>query len=261
MWDDGVIYDEWSGGNCGDGLGPLGNDTSTCYGMRYPETVQNGNKHGIVRTEWFNGTIEEGTWYSANEGDPATKWGFTRLIDDGRVFLQFWKDGSVHFQSTFDGNFVELDRIYEEKFRDEFFMQEIAPFKFAKDRIDDKVMLERVLDSRPVHMSPSQDALWSRFINIDLAFYETWWDVSKEKKIVWEEVEYDEWTSLDTIAFNQVVVRNYGTRVKGKGTRQEAGLVRQVAFGDFRQLTFNMEGRKNGISLGVAGADVHEPGK
>ena len=229
--------------------------------MRYPETVQNGNKHGIVRTEWFNGTIEEGTWYSANEGDPATKWGFTRLIDDGRVFLQFWKDGSVHFQSTFDGNFVELDRIYEEKFRDEFFMQEIAPFKFAKDRIDDKVMLERVLGSRPVHMSPSQDALWSRFINIDLAFYETWWDVSKEKKIVWEEVEYDEWTSLDTIAFNQVVVRNYGTRVKGKGTRQEAGLVRQVAFGDFRQLTFNMEGRRNGISLGVAGADVHEPGK
>ena len=37
--------------------------------------------------------------------------------------------------------------------------------------------------------------------------------------------------------------------------------MRQVAFGDFRQLTFNMEGQKNGISLGVAGADVHEPGK
>ena len=113
MWADNVIYDEWSGGNCGDG-----NETCVCHGMRYPESVQNGNKHGIVRTQWFNGTVEEGTWYSANEGDPATKWGFTRLIDDDRVYLQFWKDGVIHFQSTgwmpIFGVFIELDRFYEQ---------------------------------------------------------------------------------------------------------------------------------------------------
>ena len=106
MWANGVIYDEWSGGNCGDG-----NETCSFFGMRYPYPF---DKHGIVRTQWSNGTVEEGTWYSANEGDPATKWGLTRLIDDGRIYLQFWKDGIVHFQSTFNGNFVELDRFYKQ---------------------------------------------------------------------------------------------------------------------------------------------------
>ena len=139
-------------------------------------------------------------------------------------------------------------------------MQDVAPFKFSKESINDKVMLELVLASRPVHMSPSQDALWSRFNDLDLAFFEKWWKLPDEEMISWDEVQYDEWTSNDTIAGNEVTVRNYGTRSKAVGVQQHAGLVRQVAFGDFRQLTYTMEGKKNGMSVGVAGADIPEEG-
>ena len=55
-------------------------------------------------------------------------------------------------------------------------------------------------------------------------------------------------------------MRNYGTRSKAVGDMQQAGLVRQVSFGDFRQLCYTMEGKKNGISVGVAGADIPEEG-
>ena len=262
MWQEGVIYDEWVGGNCGDGWGPIGNNTASCYGMRFPTTMKNGAKHGIVRTEWYNGTVEEGTWYSGNEGDPATKWGLTRLIDDGRVFIQFFKDGALHFQSTFDRNFVELDRMYEEEFRDEYFMQDIAPFKFSKEPISSKDMLDLVLNSRPVHLGSIQDAMWSRFIDIDVTWFEKWWELPGEEMITWDEVVYDEWTSADTIVegSHEVIVRNYGTRSKAEGAIKHAGLVRQVAFNDFRQLTYTMEGQKNGISIGVAAANIPEIG-
>ena len=64
-------------------------------------------------------------------------------------------------------------------------MQDVAPFKFSKESIDDKMMLDLVLSSRPVHMSPSQDALWSRFIDLDLAFFEKWWKLPDEEMISW----------------------------------------------------------------------------
>jgi len=74
---------------------------------------------------------------------------------------------------------------------------------------------------------------------------------------------YDEWTSAETIVegSHEVIMRNYGTRSKAEGAIQHAGLVRQVAFNDFRQLTYTMEGQKNGMSIGVAAADIPELGE
>ena len=100
-------------------------------------------------------------------------------------------------------------------------------------------------------------------IDIDVTWFEKWWELPGEEMITWDEVIYDEWTSADTIVegSHEVIVRNYGTRSKAEGAIKHAGLVRQVAFNDFRQLTYTMEGQKNGISIGVAGATIPEVGQ
>ena len=98
LWDEGVIYDVWEGSSCGDGVlheNPEPLNAAKCYGMRY-EGKYGNNPHGIVRTEWNNGTVEEGTWFGASE-NPAIKNGLNRLIVDGRVFLQMFTMGMMEF--------------------------------------------------------------------------------------------------------------------------------------------------------------------
>ena len=61
MWDNSsygaVIYDEWDCTNATESPGK-------CYGMHYDRV--NGSRHGVVRIEYNNGSIEEGTWYGFN---------------------------------------------------------------------------------------------------------------------------------------------------------------------------------------------------
>ena len=46
-----------------------------CIGM----FEDDGTKHGIVRTEWFNGTFEDATWFSTDSGEEL-RHGLRRLI-------------------------------------------------------------------------------------------------------------------------------------------------------------------------------------
>ena len=67
MWDTtngNVTYMEWEEGCVDDIVMP--GQQGKCFVMRYnTENVSStyGNKHGIVRIEWEDGSIEESTWY------------------------------------------------------------------------------------------------------------------------------------------------------------------------------------------------------
>ena len=77
MWEGGAIYDEWTGDFCA--------LNARCSGMS-----KNGAKYGIVRLEYSNGTVEEGTFYLEKESDPVSRWGFNRLIDGDKVHIRFY---------------------------------------------------------------------------------------------------------------------------------------------------------------------------
>ena len=73
MWDDSkygkVVYDEWA------------EKDDHLYGMRYHDGNSSGMKHGVVRTEYKNGSVEESTWFGAKEQDQKVgRHGLRRLV-------------------------------------------------------------------------------------------------------------------------------------------------------------------------------------
>ena len=73
MWAD-VTYSSW---DC---------DGAKCQGTRFLDrnTRHLVWKHGIVRTEWLNGTVEEATW------NQNRRHGLRRFIDDKNVEVELW---------------------------------------------------------------------------------------------------------------------------------------------------------------------------
>jgi len=97
--------------------------------MRYKS---NGFKHGVVRTEYFNGSVEESTWYGADQNLPSLH-GLRRLIVKNEVHVQFWSFGKILFHMSFDDNFCETDRwITGGDDKDWLLMDEMFAYKLSK---------------------------------------------------------------------------------------------------------------------------------
>lgn len=94
MWDNSngahVSFSEWEDG-CLPGV------QAKCSGMRFDTSTKNaatGNKHGVVRMEYSNGTIDEGSWYGLAPQELSehgcVRHGARRVIDGELTFFQFW---------------------------------------------------------------------------------------------------------------------------------------------------------------------------
>ena len=205
MWDSDVALESWNEGN------------NSCEGMRYKSS---GNKHGVVRTEYLNGSVEESTWYGADQ-DSLGLHGLRRLIVSDKVHMQFWIFGELQFHMSFDNKFVETDRwLTGGDDKDYLLMDEIFAYKFSKKKID-RLQLQYLLQSNPVALHPSfngTQTMWHCMNPIELEMAEALWEKTNKTApmLPLADLEYSEWTEIigntSKPYFN--VIRNYGTRAK-----------------------------------------------
>jgi hypothetical protein len=169
MWDNSsygaVIYDEWDCTNVTESPG-------RCFGMHYDRV--GGARHGVVRIEYNNGSIEEGTWYGYNV---TGRHGMRRLVTDREIFVQIWYFDKLILHSAFGEDFVERDRYDTSRANSDLFMSEVAPFKFSRER-NDKEMLEAMLQSEPpalYRFSPRSRVMWRVSKPIESGYFEEFW--------------------------------------------------------------------------------------
>ena len=135
--------------------------------LRCQGTFHNGQKCGIVRVEWANGTVEEGTW---NMGQ---RFGLRRLIRDAQTRVEVWHNDAIIFGTEFGYNFVET---YSLRSNDALSLStedeglNLYPYRFSKVR-NDQAMLDAMLQSRPVGASFELTAMWSRSYPLVSVFF------------------------------------------------------------------------------------------
>ena len=117
-----------------------------CFGMRYSN--ENRKKHGVVRIEWEDGTIEEGTWYGLKtEKTWPDRHGLTRRIEGSNVRVELWRYGVIGFTMKFDQNFIEQDRMFM-NFTNWDVMSDMFAYRFCKEEDkDDQKMFDALLAS------------------------------------------------------------------------------------------------------------------
>jgi hypothetical protein len=214
--------------------------------MRYEDSHK---KHGVVRIEYRNGSVEEGTWYGLGTRQQPTygsgRHGLRRMIVNELVYLEFYFFNDLVLHSAFDGDFVEVDRFSVDVAGEStyLYMQEMYGYRFVKERNDTRMFLN-MLKSSPVKAGIGEAAMWKRMNPLSLPELEFYHAITEQDEplIDWEKYEYSEWsTEKDS--------RLYGTRSIDTG--QEAGVVREVAYTWVYERSHNSHGAVSGLCRSI----------
>lgn len=133
-------------------------------------------KHGVVRTEYRNGSIVEGSWYGRvfvdDPDDRVVKHGLHRHIAGDLTYIHFYVFGVNILEMSFDTGFVEVSRLYGNF---EFFIvQDLYGYNFAKER-DDQAMLVRMMNSNPTATAKDVVTMWNRMIPLNIEVIESFY--------------------------------------------------------------------------------------
>ena len=156
------IYEEW---DC--------EKDARCHGMRHKKKY----KHGIVRTEYANGTVEEASFVKDE------RHGLRRFINGSYVSVELWANRTQHFRMLFNGDFVEIERRSEFDYhgidvKNALLLTELYPYAFCKERNDPKMLRNMLQSTAPELSDAITETLnkpWLSFTPMTVDLFEQYW--------------------------------------------------------------------------------------